>query len=269
MPTISYGPAFLVDTDAPRGERLVVEPWLARLIGPGLERADLERLACDDPMDAPAAARACRALLSATASASAASAGAAAELDCLLDVALGIDEFRLLPALRAAPLSLLRRYDREHTHLLQPHAASYTPYAELLGVLALVPRGGTLVDLGAGSGRLIVTAALSRPDVRAIGLETVRARVALARHALRCVGARSSRGGPPRPCVVVRTLGRSRLPLPRGDVFFLFNPLAPPALASTWQDLRLLAGAGKRFVLVMKVRSRRTPHRASSPRRSR
>ena len=120
-------------------------------------------------------------------------AAAQADLDVLLDVLLKIHEVSsttpsrrppslpprpgsnadlctqagLLAALSRAPLSALRRYDREHTHLLRPPAESWTPYHELVDLLSLVPSGGTLLDLGSGNGRTLLTAALLRPGAAA------------------------------------------------------------------------------------------------------
>ncbi|KAL3898812.1 MAG: hypothetical protein SGPRY_012765 [Prymnesium sp.] len=108
-----------------------------------------------------------------------------ADLDVLIDLLLGVHEAYLLEPLRRAPLSSLRRYDQEHTHLLRPPSESFTPYDQLLSLLPLVPNGGTLLDLGAGNGRLVLTCSLLRPDIRCFGFELVAERVALTMRALR------------------------------------------------------------------------------------
>ena len=171
------------------------------------------------------------------------------DIDLLLDVVAGIDEARVLRGLGAAPLAALRRYDLEHTHLLRPPTESFTPYAELAAVVSLVPRGGSFADLGCGSGRALLVAALRRPDVSCDGYEVVGARAALGREMLaRLVGGRRRR----RYRCVSRTLGRSRLPPAAADVFFMFNPLAPSSLEALLQQLGGLAQR-RPFLLVCKA----------------
>ena len=63
----------------------------------------------------------------------------------------------------------------------------------------------------------------------------------LANRALARIGAR---GAGARQRMVHRTLGRSQLPLPLADVVFMFNPLAPRALAKVLGELRALAEGG-------------------------
>ena len=118
-------------------------------------------------------------------------------------------------------------------------------YAEAIRILSLVPKGGTLLDLGAGTGRMLLTAALMRPDVRCVGMEVVAERVRLARQALRSLGAERS-------CVLQRSLGNSALPLPVSDVVYLFNPFSPATLAAVFWSLTQLANSCA-FLLVLKA----------------
>ena len=168
------------------------------------------------------------------------------DVDVLIDCVLGIDEARLLPGLHRAPIATLRAYDRENTHLLRPPAESYTPYAEVLRLLALVPEDGTLLDCGAGNGRVHVVAACRRPDVSVYGFEVVSERCVLARQAL-------ARLGEARGAVLLQTLGRKRQrPLPPADVVYIFNSFAPKTLANVLGQLRALA-ARQPYTLVMKA----------------
>ena len=176
---VSYGAHFGLYPD--EEPALTLDPHLARL----LRRAKLSHTlleSCTLLRAPPQAVRECARALLAEACRGEPESDEGADnegLDYLLDVSLGLDESLLLPALRAAPLAALRRYDAEHTHLFRPPAESFTPYAEVAAVLDLVPVYGTLVDLGAGTGRALLAAALQRPDVRCIGFETVRERVRL------------------------------------------------------------------------------------------
>ena len=168
------------------------------------------------------------------------------DVDVLIDCVLGIDEARVLPGLHRAPIAMLRAYDRENTHLLRPPAESYTPYAEVLRLLALVPEDGTLLDCGAGNGRVHVVAACRRPDVSVYGFEVVSERCVLARQAL-------ARLGEARGAVLLQTLGRKRQrPLPPADVVYIFNSFAPKTLANVLGQLRALA-ARQPYTLVMKA----------------
>ncbi|KAL1514866.1 hypothetical protein AB1Y20_003949 [Prymnesium parvum] len=170
-----------------------------------------------------------------------------ADVDVLIDLLLGVHESLLLEHLHRAPLRSLRAYDEEHTHLLRPPAESWTPYHECATLLTLVPAGGTLLDLGAGVGRTLLVAALLRPDVRCVGLELVKERVALAQRALlRLRASRTVR-------VLHRRLGSSRLPLPRAErmTVYLFNPFAPPTLESVLRSLLALSRSCP-FTLVLK-----------------
>eukprot|EP00308_Calcidiscus_leptoporus_P001807 CAMPEP_0119402918 /NCGR_PEP_ID=MMETSP1334-20130426/143124_1 /TAXON_ID=127549 /ORGANISM="Calcidiscus leptoporus, Strain RCC1130" /LENGTH=287 /DNA_ID=CAMNT_0007426857 /DNA_START=410 /DNA_END=1270 /DNA_ORIENTATION=- len=173
------------------------------------------------------------------------------DIDILLDALLRIDEARILPALRACPLSRLRVYDHEHTHFFRPPAESYSPYAELLRVIDLVPRAGTLLDLGSGMGRAAMAALLVRRDVHYIGYEVVLERVRVANDALARMGA----GG--RVRVFCRRLGhRGRLKLPSLEdnsvVIFMFNPFAPATLRHMLAQLRVWA-TKHRFIIVFKA----------------
>ena len=154
---------------------------------------------------------------------------------------------QLLAALYRAPISALRRYDREHTHLLRSPAESWTPYHELVDLISLVPPHGTLLDLGAGTGRALCTATLLRPDIRCVGFEVVAERVALAERALQRLRATA------RARVLRRELGGSRLPLPSFDqmVVYLFNPFSPATLSAVLHALVVLASTCA-YVLVLK-----------------
>ena len=119
-------------------------------------------------------------------------------------------------------------------------------YGEAIRILSLVPHGGTLLDLGAGTGRVLLTAAVIRPDIRCVGLEVVAERVRLTHRALhqRLCFARS--------CMLQRSLGTSKLPLPECDIVYLFNPFSPDTLSSVLRSLIRLASSC-RFTLVMKA----------------
>jgi len=142
-------------------------------------------------------------------------------------------------------------YDHEHTHFFRPPAESYSPYAELLRVIDLVPRAGTLLDLGSGMGRAAMAALLVRRDVHYIGYEVVLERVRVANDALARMGA----GG--RVRVFCRRLGhRGRLKLPSLEdnsvVIFMFNPFAPATLRHMLAQLRVWA-TKHRFIIVFKA----------------
>ena len=73
------------------------------------------------------------------------------------------------------------------------HAGADDPQAPVYGFNAemisrLLPEGGTLVDLGSGSGRLVARLAESRPDVRIIGTELAENMLATGRAELAALG---------------------------------------------------------------------------------
>eukprot|EP00965_Chrysotila_dentata_P096345 3184094-Pleurochrysis_carterae.AAC.3 len=174
------------------------------------------------------------------------------DVDLLLDCLLGIDEAQLLPLLRSVPIATLKRYDQEHTHLFRPLGQSYTPYGELQRLLALVPSDGSLIDLGAGNGRVAVTAILLRPDVDFYGYEGVDGRVTLARKAVAALG------GGSRTRLYRRWLGEANaFPLhqivaeKKGLVLYMFNPFTLDTLRRVLQQLCSCA-ATVEFTLVLK-----------------
>ena len=127
----SYVPDFTVERYGPRLRLHVHSDELQHTLrAAGLRCADLEDVA-SGMASWRECRRAARALLARCRPTRAA-------LDCLLDAVLGIDEAGLLPHLQQAPLRTLRLYDLEHTHLLRPPWESWTPYAELRAVVALV-----------------------------------------------------------------------------------------------------------------------------------
>ena len=127
----SYVPDFTVERYGPRLRLLVSSDELQRTLRAALLRcAELEEVA-SGVASCRECRRAARALL-------ARCRPTRATLDCLLDVVLGIDEVGLLQHLQQAPLRTLRLYDLEHTHLLRPPWESWTPYAELRAIVALV-----------------------------------------------------------------------------------------------------------------------------------
>lgn len=70
-------------------------------------------------------------------------------------------------------------FDWAGAHVLAP------VYAKCVGAASpLVREGGTVLDLGSGSGRFLVHLALARPDVRVVGLEGSEAMLALAERTL-------------------------------------------------------------------------------------
>ena len=127
----SYVPDFTIERYGPRLRLLVHSDELQHTLrAAGLRSAELEDVA-SGVASWRKCRRAARALLARCRPTRAA-------LDCLLDAVLGIDEAGLLPHLQQAPLRTLRLYDFEHTHLLRPPWESWTPYAELRAVVALV-----------------------------------------------------------------------------------------------------------------------------------
>ena len=259
----SYVEDFTIERYGPRVRLLVHSDELQRTLrAAGLRCAELEDVASGV---APwrECRRAARALLARCRPTRAA-------LDCLLDAVLGIDEAGLLPHLHQAPLRTLRLYDLEHTHLLRPPWESWTPYAELRAVVALVsrprlclapplqrqllllasqvPANGVLADLGAGTGRCAATCALLRPDVTCHSFELVAGRVRLARRARRRLGVRRER------CPIVRrNLATSRHPLRAADLYFMFSPFSPATLRVVLAGLRAHAAWRPRFLLVLKA----------------
>jgi hypothetical protein len=127
----SYVPDFTVERWGPRLRLLVHSDELQHTLrAAGLRCVELEDVA-SGVASWRECRRAARALLARCRPTRAA-------LDCLLDAVLGIEETGLLPHLQQAPLRMLRLYDLEHTHLLRPPWESWTPYAELRAVVALV-----------------------------------------------------------------------------------------------------------------------------------
>ena len=99
------------------------QPLLAVVRTAGLRCDDLEELiSAVQPCNMSLHTAATQLLFTATSEAA-----MQADLDILLDILFGINEARLLSALCQASLATLRRYDREHTHLLRPPAESWTP----------------------------------------------------------------------------------------------------------------------------------------------
>lgn len=115
-----------------------------------------------------------------------------------------------------------------------PAQSMLTPYLEirsLLHLLELKP-GQTLVDLGAGYGRMAFVLARHGPGVKFVGYELVSARVAEAR---RCLGS------VPGIELVTADLARSDFHPTIADAYFLYDYGTRAAIEKTLQDLRGIA----------------------------
>jgi hypothetical protein len=112
-----------------------------------------------------------------------------------------------------------------------PVRAMLTPYSELRGLLERLspPKGATLVDLGAGYGRIAHVVARHRPDLRFVGYELVAERVEEGRRAL-------ERAGLDPETLVHADLTRE--PATEADAYFLYDFGTREAIASAFERLR-------------------------------
>jgi hypothetical protein len=126
----------------------------------------------------------------------------------------------------------------------RPAAVFLTPYVELRGLLARlgpVP-GETVVDLGAGYGRLGFVIGRHHPDVRFVGYEFVRERVAAAQQAL-------SRQAFTQAQVLQVDLTAPDFTPVDAEFYFLYDYGTRPAIAKTLEDLRHIAARRKVVVV--------------------
>lgn len=117
-----------------------------------------------------------------------------------------------------------------------PVRSLLTPYAELRELLARVapPPGSTVVDLGAGYGRLAFVVGLDHPGVRFAGYEYVPERVAEANRAL------APHGWAHVTMVRADLAAPDFAPCPAG-VYFIYDYGSRGAIEKTLADLRVIA----------------------------
>lgn len=135
----------------------------------------------------------------------------------------------------ALPRDRLAREDRQ-LWLDLPLPSLQTPYVELRALMARVapPPGSTVVDLGAGYGRLGFVIARHHPGVAFTGYELVAGR---AGEGMRCLAAHGS--GAAR--LEVADLADPEFAPRDADVYFLYDYGTRAAIAKTLADLRAIA----------------------------
>lgn len=120
-----------------------------------------------------------------------------------------------------------------------PVQAMLTPYVELRAMLErLSPRPGeTVIDLGAGYGRMGFVLARHFSQVRFVGYELVAERVAEGRRALDLAGARA-----PGVRLEAADLAAESFELPPAEHYFIYDYGSRGAIDKTLGDLRRIAG---------------------------
>jgi SAM-dependent methyltransferase len=110
-----------------------------------------------------------------------------------------------------------------------------TPYAELRWLLDVIKvrAGQTVVDLGAGYGRMGFVMARHHPEAFFIGYEYVGERVAEARRCLAKFGAKNA-------AMVHADLASPEFKLPVADAYFLYDFGTPKAIEKTLHELKRL-----------------------------
>lgn len=126
--------------------------------------------------------------------------------------------------------------ERDQMWLGLPVDSLLTPYVEIRELLAELapPPGSTLVDLGAGYGRIGFVLARHYPDVSFIGYEVVPERVQEGR---RCM----SRFNSPRAQLIQADLAARDFMPKEADYYFMYDYGTRDAIEKTIQDLRSIA----------------------------
>ena len=120
-----------------------------------------------------------------------------------------------------------------------PIQAMLTPFTELREMLARVglSAGQTVIDLGAGYGRMGFVIARHHPGVRFVGYEYVAERVHEGARRLRAAGA------PPEIELLQADLGDPAFAPPGADFYFIYDYGTREAIDKTLEDLRRIAAA--------------------------
>jgi hypothetical protein len=103
-----------------------------------------------------------------------------------------------------------------------------TPYSEIRFMLEQIPKAKSIVDLGAGYGRMGFVIERHFPSIDFLGVEAVVERVKEGAAALKRFGARGS--------LIAGDL--TKMPLPSADTYFLYDYGSANAIEKTLCDLR-------------------------------
>lgn len=128
-------------------------------------------------------------------------------------------------------------YEGQQLWIGLPLQAMLTPYTELRSMLArLAPQAGqTVVDLGAGYGRMGFVVARHHPGVRFVGYEFVQERVTEGSGRLRAAGAEKT------SILLQADLSDPAFVPPAADFYFIYDYGTRKAIQKTLEDLREIA----------------------------
>lgn len=171
------------------------------------------------------------------------------KIDSLIDLASGIQTKKISQEIqRASRREFNDKHQGEETYSFAGPELLLTPYSEILNLFQAVQlKGGeSVVDLGAGFGRVGLALAARYPEVTSIGYEIVKDRIQ--------EGARIAKewGLDSQATLLEQNLADPHFKPKAADVYFAFNPVSGSTFDKILEDLRTVGlKSGKRFRFIV------------------
>jgi SAM-dependent methyltransferase len=172
-----------------------------------------------------------------------------AKIDSLIDLSSGIQSKRISQEIqKASRKEFNEKHQGEETYSFAGPELLLTPYSEILNLFQAVglKDGQTVVDLGAGFGRVGLALAARYPGVSSTGYEIVKERID--------EGARVAKewGLDSQVHLLEQNLADPQFKPKAADVYFAFNPVSGSTFDKILEDLRTVGlESGKRFRFIV------------------